>query len=238
MTNKYILLILIIFGGIIFLHFYKKQTDEPFKVQKIKNYDDNVYRDSDTFGISNMSKTKPWWHVAAKLEGKQKRNKVTIYDNYTGEQNEESNNNIKLIRNNDNLFTDVDGNIMSANQSAKDVKEYIKNVVLNGQADCYCVDDKNPFDNKKEQDNIENFREKQLDFNSKIYGSSNPYMDEVDKINIFNLDNNTNKYLEKKTIADIHDKIIGNATTLNIIMNNNIAGNEYDDSEHIKKIDI
>jgi len=241
MANKFVLLILIIFAGIIFLHFYNQRNKETFKTtKKLKNWDDNVYRDPGTSGITTMGKDKPWWHVVSKLEGKQK--KLTIYDNYTGYQNneeekEEEQNNIKIERKEDNLFTDVDGNVMSAKQSAKEMKEYIKNIVLNGQTDCYCVDDKNPFDDKNKQDEIEEFRETQLDFKTKINGSSSPFMDDVDKINILYLREN-DKGLEGKTIAEIHDKIIGNASTLNIVMNNNIAGNEYDGSEYVKKIDI
>jgi hypothetical protein len=235
MANKYIIFLIIL---IIIIWFYFNRK-EKFRVKKIKrNYDDGVYRDKNTWGIDRMSEDKPWYHVVNKLVGNTKKdkknNKLIIKDNYdTMTDYDEKEDNIQIERFEDRKFTDVDGNIMSAKQSSKDMKEYIKNVVLNGKDDCYCVGDKTPYESNDKQKEINDYRESQLDFRSKIYGSSQPYMDEVDKINLFDEDKN-----DCKTIAEIHDKIIGNASTLNIKPNNNIIGYENQETEFVKHLFI
>ncbi len=122
MAKIYIIFLIIL---IIVIWFYYDRK-ENFRVIK-KNYDDGVYRDKNTWGIDKMGNDKPWYHVVNKLVGNTKKdkknNKLIIKDNYdTMTDYDEKEDNIQIERFEDRKFTDVDGNIISAKQSSKDMK--------------------------------------------------------------------------------------------------------------------
>ena len=101
-------------------------------------------------------------------------------------------------------YVDVFGVPCSTAKSSCAVKEYIRNVVLDGNTQCGCVVDKSKSDFTR--DEVNEYRESQLRFRDKINGTSSPAIDPVDRINLITLHEGIKA--RGQTIADVYDNII------------------------------
>jgi hypothetical protein len=105
----------------------------------------------------------------------------------------------------EDIYTDVYGNECTKKQSDFDVKEYIRNNVLNGNNECGCVIDKSK--SLFTRNEVDEYREQALQFHNKINGTSAPSEDPVDKINIIALKEGVKA--NGQTIADFYDNLVG-----------------------------
>jgi hypothetical protein len=168
-----------------------------------------------------------WYHIANNLDNNKSGKKLVFNDNYDGKlssnpfdahefkimskyyPDSKLNDKIKAFNQASNqTYTDVYGNENTTGQSDVDVKKYIRDVVLNGNADCECVVDKSQSSEsvftRKE---IDEYREQALQFHTKINGSSAPTEDPTDRMNLINLKEGIRA--KGQTIADVYDNIIG-----------------------------
>jgi len=104
----------------------------------------------------------------------------------------------------DEKYVDVNGNVCTTSETDVDVKRYIRDYVLDGKAQCGCVVDKSKSDFTR--DEINEYREKQLEFFDKINGTSQPAEDPVDRMNQITLSGGVKA--NGQTIADYYDKIV------------------------------
>jgi hypothetical protein len=109
--------------------------------------------------------------------------------------------NIKDIRN----YQSVHGNMCDIDNSDVDVKKYIRNVVLDGRDQCYCVEDKSKSEFLR--DEVEDYREGMLDFYNKINGTADLPVDPVDKMNDIIM-NGSIKNGNNQTIATFYDNLV------------------------------
>jgi hypothetical protein len=218
-------------------------------------YSESQFREDNTSGIDRTSDNMNWYHIANKID-KNKKNNLIFNDNYDGNLSSDPfdanefkitskyypksklNNKVKAFNQAFNqIYTDVYGNENTMGQSDIDVKEYIRNVVLNGNADCECVVDKSQstgdlFTRKE----IDEYREQALQFHSKINGSSAPTEDPTDRMNLINLKEGIKA--KGQTIADVYDTIIGGqvsnqSTQSHQYMNTSIAPIQFQSDQMI-----
>jgi hypothetical protein len=104
----------------------------------------------------------------------------------------------------DEKYVDVNGNVCTTSETDVDVKRYIRDYVLDGKAQCGCVVDKSKSDFTR--DEINQYREKQLEFFDKINGTSQPAEDPVDRMNQITLSGGVKA--NGQTIADYYDNIV------------------------------
>lgn len=120
----------------------------------------------------------------------------------------------KLFDNNnkDEKYTDVYGNVCKLNEDGPDLKRYIREYVLDGMAQCGCAIDKSKSDFLR--DEVDEYREGQLDFYNKVNGTSDSPDDPVDKMNEITLCGGIKG--NGQTIADYYDKLVdGKISNLN-----------------------
>jgi hypothetical protein len=172
------------------------------KIKDIK-IENMVYNESDNKIIGLDKTDKKWYHITNRLvtnQGDILNNKIIFDDNYNGniEKNIKS---IELDRREKNTTK------KQKNNNKFDVKEYIRNNVLNGKSQCFCVTDKSKSEFTKKD--VDTYREQQLIFQGEmIYGSSAPAIDPVDKMNIINMEGGIKG--NGQSIADIYDNIVRN----------------------------
>lgn len=104
----------------------------------------------------------------------------------------------------ENEFTNVFGNVCATNEDSKEMKRYIRDYVLDGKTQCGCVVDKSK--SSFTRDEIDSYREKQIVFRDKIYGTSSPAEDPVDRMNEITLQGGISA--EGQTIADFYDDLV------------------------------
>lgn len=207
-------IILITFAIVVLLHlFYNNNLFVSHREKNVCNENmENHNRDEGTYGLDRMDKSKPWYHVANKLVTEEKKidtkcdelGKITIEKNYDGNLESETYD-INLERR--ETLTDHKGNVCSLGNRSGNMKRYIREYVLDGNAQCGCVVDKSKSDFTR--DEVDDYREKQLRFESeKINGTSSPAIDPVDKVNQLTL--HEGKYPCGQKIADFYDKLIDN----------------------------
>jgi hypothetical protein len=100
---------------------------------------------------------------------------------------------------------DVNGNSCELDEETAHLKKYIREYVLDGKDQCFCAVDlsKSEFT----RDEIDKYREQQLEFRDKIYGTSEIVNDAVDKMNEISM---TGIKAKNKSIADFYDSIVEN----------------------------
>lgn len=139
-----------------------------------------------------------------KNRSKNKNKKITFADNYEGtladpfilddkdllKDTRLSNSNLKGFLVSDPFKDDSDSidncdNIFeggcSTDLEMMDVKKYLREYVLGGKDQCYCVSD--PSKSEFTRDEIDKYREKHIEFRDKIGGTSADFEDPVDKMN-------------------------------------------------------
>lgn len=181
-------IIILLFIVSIIIHFYCKKADVTEYLNKGTE-------------IKGLDKTDiKWYRDVNKLvtnDGDIMNNKLIFDDNYEG--NIKQNNSINLDKkirkkSNNNKYIDK-----------FNVKDYIRNNVLDGKSQCFCVSDKSKA--KFTRYDVDKYREQQLKFQGEmIYGTSAPAIDPVDKMNIINMENGIKG--DGKTIADVYDTIV------------------------------
>jgi len=201
--------------------------DKPLRV-----YDDGKYRDKGTSGLDRTHKSKRWYHVVNKLvandkhekemdqvsngsdhsrhSGRRVKHRLFFDGNYEGvlvsNTNEAEHVESKFVDDPADVYTDVFGDVCNSRKNREDAKEYIRNVVLDGRTQCGCVTDKSKSDFTREE--IDEYREKQLHFRDKVYGTSAPVEDPVDKMNQITMAGGI--HATGQTIADVYDKLVSN----------------------------
>lgn len=86
-----------------------------------------------------------------------------------------NNNNISEV------YVSADGKQCKISEDHENMKRYIRDNVLGGKNSCECVVDKSKSEFTR--DEIDKYREGQIEFRNKIYGTSAPADDPVDKMN-------------------------------------------------------
>lgn len=89
-------------------------------------------------------------------------------------------------------------------QDALEMKRYIRDYVLDGKEQCGCVPDKSKSDFTRNE--IDEYREKFLQFGNKVNGTSAPAEDPVDRMNMIALQGGIKA--EGQTIADFYDNLL------------------------------
>lgn len=82
--------------------------------------------------------------------------------------------------NNDNFYDNCEVGC-STDLEMRDIKKYLREYVLDGKDQCYCVSD--PSKSEFTRDEIDKYREKHIEFRDKIGGTSADFEDPVDKMN-------------------------------------------------------
>lgn len=197
-----IIIILLILVIICFCYYNKNEKMENTKNNKI--YGDGTYRDQNTCGLDKTMSSKKWYHYTNRLTNNNKiyetgsdniKKKLTFHDKYNGEQCNKQPNIIKPVEYNDNSFKESDNF----------VHKYIKENVLDGKLECECIDDKTQ--SKSTRQEINDYYDNFIEFRDKIYASSDPAIDVVDKMNIITM--NEGIHSNEQTIADVYDKLVG-----------------------------
>lgn len=85
------------------------------------------------------------------------------------------------LNNKNELYIDKYGNTCPTNEHTKNMKRYIREYVLDGKQSCECAIDKSKSEFTR--DEIDDYRDAQIEFRNKLYGSSAPAEDPVDKMN-------------------------------------------------------
>lgn len=104
----------------------------------------------------------------------------------------------------DEKYVDVLGNVCSIGEDKIDMNRYIRDFVLDGNAQCGCVVDKSKSDFTR--DEVDEYREKFIGFKDKINGTSALPEDPVDKMNQITLQGGIKA--KGQTIADFYDNIV------------------------------
>lgn len=102
-------------------------------------------------------------------------------------------------------FKDVKGNKCNLDPESEMLKRYIREYVLDGKDQCYCATDKSKSEFTR--DEIDRFREQQIEFGDKINGTSSIPYDAVDKMNDITMNGIK---ANKQSIADFYDSIVEN----------------------------
>jgi hypothetical protein len=113
-----------------------------------------------------------------------------------------------LGNNPDNPFRqlkDVNGNTCNLDPEMDWMKRYIREVVLDGRDQCFCATD--PSKSEFTRDEIDRYREQQIEFRDKINGTSKDFEDPVDKMNEITM---TGIKAQNQSIANFYDSIVEN----------------------------
>lgn len=100
---------------------------------------------------------------------------------------------------------DVKGNKCNLDPETENMKRYIREYVLNGRDQCYCATD--PSKSEFTRDEIDRYREQQIEFRDKTYGTSKDFEDPVDKMNEITM---TGIKAQNQSIANFYDSIVEN----------------------------
>lgn len=101
---------------------------------------------------------------------------------------------------------DANGNVCTLAESSQNMKRYIRDYVLDGNVECSCVVDKSTSGFTRTE--VDNYRENQIRFRDKIFGSSDLALDPVDKMNLITLKEGVKA--NGSTVADFYDNIVSN----------------------------
>lgn len=216
----------------------KKNTD--YMIPKV--YDECKYRDPGTRGLDRTVGTKKWYHFANRLvtdktpdldstidsckPSKKRRAKkdyrLIFGDNY--ERNLTSdpidanipnipvNMEIPDIAPGSEKILDANGNVCSLEENSKNMNRYIREYVLDGKLQCGCAKDKTTSGFTRSE--VDEYREKQIEFRDKINGTSDLPLDPVDKMNLITLADGVKA--NGTTIADFYDNIVSNEFTQDV----------------------
>lgn len=200
-------------------------------------YDDGIYRDNGTIGMDRTDCTKKWYHYANRLvtdnnsdqsrqdinreaieclmlSGKKNKGRLVFEDTYTEKVTSDpfEANMTKhpptfghFTKYSDEKYVDVLGNVCSVGEDKLDINRYIRDFVLDGNAQCGCVVDKSKSDFTR--DEVDEYREKQIQFRDKINGTSALAVDPVDKMNMITIEGGVKA--NGQTIADYYDNLVG-----------------------------
>lgn len=181
--------------------------------------DSDEYRDPGTKGIERTDSTKPWYSEVNRSVSKSDKNYKLIFDDiYEGKMTSDpieasSGGEYKtpatfdlnaFTKNTDEKFVDANGNLCTLNESSENMKRYIRDYVLDGNAQCGCAIDKSQSDFTR--DEIEAYRETHLEFRDKINGTSAPVEDPVDRMNVVTMHGGIKA--RGQTIADYYDNVV------------------------------
>lgn len=119
-------------------------------------------------------------------------------------------------------FVDVLGNVCSPDDDALDVKKYIQEHVLDGKTECGCVVDKSK--SLFTRDEVDEYREQNIQFADKINGTSAPIEDPVDRMNMIKLQGGIKA--KGQTIADFYDNLVNTRNTYDTRVSN-LNGPDY-----------
>jgi hypothetical protein len=146
------------------------------------------------------------------------KNKLVFADNYEGRLTSDpfdadavqvnmSGMNMKGFLGNNPFETvkDVEGNKCNLDPEAENLKRYIREYVLDGKDQCYCATD--PSKSEFTRDEIDRYREQQIEFRDKTYGTSKDFEDAVDKMNVVSM---TGIKAKNQSIANFYDSIVEN----------------------------
>jgi len=100
---------------------------------------------------------------------------------------------------------DVSGNKCNLDPESENLKRYIREYVLDGRDQCYCATD--PSKSEFTRDEIDRYREQQIEFRDKTYGTSKDFEDAVDKMNEISM---TGIKAKNQSIANFYDSIVEN----------------------------
>lgn len=100
---------------------------------------------------------------------------------------------------------DIKGNKCNLDPESENLKRYIREYVLNGRDQCYCATD--PSKSEFTRDEIDRYREQQIEFRDKTYGTSKDFEDPVDKMNEISM---TGIKAQNQSIANFYDSIVEN----------------------------
>lgn len=101
-------------------------------------------------------------------------------------------------------FIDVYGNKCSTVNDSDEIKKYIRENVLDGKEQCGCVVDKSKSNFTR--DEVDEYREGYLRFGDKVYGTSAPAIDPVDRTNLITLQGGVRA--QGQTIANLYDSLV------------------------------
>lgn len=142
--------------------------------------------------------------------------RLTFGDNYEGKltsdpidaniPNIPANMEIPDVKPGSEKLVDANGNVCSLEENSKNMKRYLRDYVLDGHLQCYCATDKTTSGFTRSE--VDQYRENQIEFRDKIYGSSDLPVDPVDKMNLITLKEGVQANGE--TVADFYDNIVGN----------------------------
>lgn len=192
------IIFIIIFVSVMYVIFIRDNKKETFnnekKKKKLRVYDDGEYRESGTYGIDRTRNKKDWYHVVNKLIddniNADDSDNINVGDYHTKNQIDELG--IQQVPE----FADSDNN----------VKKYIREYVLDGKSQCECIPDKSKSEYTRNE--IDEYRNSQLEFRNKIYGTSSPAEDPVDRVNNITLNGGIDA--NGQTIADYYDNLVSN----------------------------
>ena len=160
----------------------------------------------------------------AKLDGRQmkmtdKNYKILFGDTYDGQMTSDPHDiglkkvpetfNLKAFEDNNpnEQYIDRQGNVCSVSKGAENMKRYIRDYVLDGKKGCECAVDKSKHEFTN--DEINDYRQEHIEFRDKIYGSSAPAEDPVDKMNEIALNGGmSNIKGNGQKISEFYDNIV------------------------------
>jgi hypothetical protein len=103
------------------------------------------------------------------------------------------------------VYNDIIMGECKLDKKSQEIKEFLRDKVLNGYLDCECVTDATK--SEATRDEIDRYREQQLRFRDKIYGTSNDAFDPVDKMNELTMTGITSN---GQRVSDVSDAILRN----------------------------
>ena len=177
---------------------------------------DGTPRDYNTKGLDRTdAERKPWYHVANKMESAKtdkKSERLVFGDNYNKFQTSDpydggSNSNMRdmaPIKNVEEVMIDASGNKCNPRKDSPERQRYIRDYVLDGKQQCECVADDTQALFTRED--VEEYREKQIQFRDKIMGSSAPAEDPVDRLNKITLSGGIKS--QGQTVASFYDDLV------------------------------
>lgn len=102
-------------------------------------------------------------------------------------------------------LSDASGETCNLDPEMQNLKRYIREYVLDGRDQCFCATDKSKSEFTRGE--IDAYREQQIEFRDKTYGTSNIDNDAVDKMNEITI---TGIKSKNQSIADFYDSIVEN----------------------------
>jgi hypothetical protein len=102
------------------------------------------------------------------------------------------------------VMIDASGNKCNPRKDSKDMQRYIRDYVLDGQRQCECITDDTQASFTR--NNVDDYREKQIQFRDKIMGSSAPAEDPVDRMNKVILNGGIKAH--GQTVASFYDNLV------------------------------